>query len=58
MEETIEIKRYPKVTVRIPPARFIKLRTRFKKRGEVSKVINKCLECLLVNPDCKALKEF
>jgi len=55
-EETINIKRYPRVTVRIPPARFLKLKAKYSKRGEISKVVNKCLDCMLENPDCRALR--
>lgn len=55
-EETINIKRYPRVTVRIPPARFLKLKSKFSKRGEISDAVNKCLDCVLENPECRALR--
>lgn len=55
-EKDMIMKKYPRVTIRIPPQRFLLLKERYKGWGAVSKIVNKCLECVLTNPNCKAIK--
>jgi len=46
-------KESPRISVRIQPvAIFNKLKKKYRKRGEISHLVNKCLNCVLNNPGC------